>query len=75
MNSFSGKQLGSVRKETHVVSVMTQWPLATVALVRDGKDDPLLPHPIRRQGRPLVKNATEMKALKKKGQILCRYKN
>ena len=38
--------MGNVPKETHAVSVMTK-PLATVAVVRDKKDDPLLPHPIR----------------------------
>ena len=42
---------------------MTQWPLATVALVRDEKDDRLLPQPIRRQSRPMVKKATKRKAL------------
>ena len=35
--------MDNVRKETHVVSVMTQWPLETVALVRDEEDDRLLP--------------------------------
>ena len=45
-------------KETHVVSDMTKWPLATVALVRDEEDDRLLPHPIRRQ-RLTVKKAQQ----------------
>ena len=43
--------MDNVAKETHVVSVMTQLPLETVARVRDEKDDRLLPHPIRRQNR------------------------
>ena len=36
------------KKETHAVSVMTQRPLATAAVIRDQEDDRLLPHPIRR---------------------------
>ena len=46
---FSGGHMDNVRKETHVVSVMTQRPLETAALVRDEMDDRLLAHPIRRQ--------------------------
>ena len=41
--------MDNVPQETHVVSVMTQEPLETVAMARDEKDDRLLPHPIRRQ--------------------------
>ena len=37
--------MDSVPKETHVVSVMTEQPLATVAVVREKKDDRLLPAP------------------------------
>ena len=36
-------------------SFRTQWPLATVALARDEKDDRLLPHPTRRQSRLTVR--------------------
>ena len=36
---FSGRHMDNVPKETHVVSVMTHKPLATVAKVRDEKDD------------------------------------
>ena len=43
--------MDSVPKETHVVSVMTQQLLETVAMARDEKDDRLLLHPIRRQNR------------------------
>ena len=39
---YNGSHTDNVSKETHVVSVM---------LVREGKDDRLLPHPIRRQSR------------------------
>ena len=35
---FSGRHMDNVRKETHAVSVMTQWPLETVALAKDEKD-------------------------------------
>ena len=45
-NVFSGRHMDDVPKEARAVSVMTQWPLETVALVRDQKDDRLLPHPI-----------------------------
>ena len=44
--------MDNVRKETHVVSVMTDWPLETVAVVRDEKNDRLLLlHPIQRPNR------------------------
>ena len=45
---FSGRRMVNVQKETHVVSVMTQWPLETVTLARDEKDHRLLLHPIRK---------------------------
>ena len=48
---FSGRHMDSVPKETHVVSVMIQESLATVARVRVEKDDRLLLHPTRRQNR------------------------
>ena len=49
---FSGRHKDNVPQETHVVSVMTLYLLlATGAVVRDEKDDRLLPHPIRRQSR------------------------
>ena len=57
--------MDNVPEETHVVSAMTKWPLATVAVIRDEKDDRLLPHQLRRQ-RLTVKKATEMKALTKR---------
>ena len=46
---FSGEHIGNVPKETHVVSVMTHWPLETVTVVRDEKDVCLLPHSIQRK--------------------------
>ena len=61
----SGKHMDSVPEETHVVSVMTQWPLAAVALVRDEKDDRLLPHPSRKQNRLTVREATKRRILTK----------
>ena len=63
--------MDNVPKETIVVSVMTQWPPATVALVKDEKDDRLLPHPIRRQSRLTVKLATKRKVLTREVR-LCR---
>ena len=65
--------MDNIQKETHVVSVMTNQPLATVAKVRDQKDDRLLPHQIRRQ-RPTVKKATKMKVLTREVRFLCRHK-
>ena len=47
----SGRHMDSDREETHVVSVMSQGSLETVAKVRDTKDDRLLLHPSRRQNR------------------------
>ena len=61
------------RKGSHAGSVMTQWPLATVAVVRDEKDDRLLPHQIRRprltKGENSLKKhqATQRKVLQTKG--------
>ena len=72
---FSGRHTDNVPMETHVVSVMTQWPLETVALVRHEKDDRLLPHPIRGQSRMTVKKVTEKKSSDKRSQILCRCRN
>ena len=37
--------------ETHVVSVMMDWYKEICTVVRDEKDDRLLPRPIRRQNR------------------------
>ena len=48
--------MDNVPKETHVVSVMTNQPLETVAKVRDEKGDRLLLHPIGRQNRPTAKD-------------------
>ena len=40
--------MDNVLKETHVVSVMINWYKETCTVVRDEKDDRLLPHQIRR---------------------------
>ena len=72
-SGFSGRHTDNVPKEAHVVSVMTSKPLETVALVRDEKDDRLLPHPIRRQRltardkKTQRNHATKRKALQTKG--------
>ena len=68
---FSGRHMDNAPKETHAVSVMKPKPLATVAKVRDEKDDRFLPHQSRRQ-RLTVKRATQMKVLTERSQILCR---
>ena len=47
-NAISGKQLDSVRKETHVVSVMIHRLATGLARVREQKDKRPLPHQIRR---------------------------
>ena len=52
---FSGRPMDNVPEETHVVSLMTEEPLETVARVKDKKDDRLLLHPIRRQNRLTAK--------------------
>ena len=46
---LSGRHMDSVQKETRVVSVITNWYKETYSVVRDEKDDRLLPHQIRRQ--------------------------
>ena len=66
--------MDSVPKEAYAVSVMTKQPLATVAVVRDEKDDRLLPHQIRRQ-RLTVKEATETKAPTKEVDKKCTMKH
>ena len=48
--------MDNVPEETHVVSVMIQESLETVAQVRDKKDDRLLLHPTRRQNRLTARN-------------------
>ena len=63
--------MDNVPKETHAVSVMTDQPLETVAVVRDEKDDRLLPHQIRRprltKGEKTPQRQAERKALQTKG--------
>ena len=53
---FSGRHMDNVPEETHVVSVMIQESLETVAKVRDEQDDRLLLHHTRRQNRLTVRN-------------------
>ena len=43
-----GRHMDNIQKETHVISVMTDWYKETCTVVRDEKDDRLLPHQIRR---------------------------
>ena len=69
---FSGRHRDNVPKETHAVSVITQMPLATVPVIRDQKDDRLLP-PIRRQSRLTVKKGDKEESSDKRSQIVCRY--
>ena len=47
-------QWDNVQKETHVVSVMTDLYKETCTVVRDEKDDRLLPHQIRRARLTMV---------------------
>ena len=70
------------KKETHVVSVMTDQYKETCTVVRDEKDDRPLPHQIRRprltarEKNPQKHQATEIKSTQTKGiEIPCRYKN
>ena len=53
---FSGRHVDNIPKETHVVLVMTIWPLETRAKVRDEEGDRLLSHPTRRQNRLTARN-------------------
>ena len=65
--------MDNVQKEAHVVSVMTDQYKETCTVVRDAKDDRLLPHQIRRprltngEKNPRKHHATKRKALKTKG--------
>ena len=77
---FSGRHMDSVQKETHVVSVMTDWYKETCTVVRDEKDDRLLPHQIRRprltkgEKHPQKHQTAEVKTLQtKRREIPCRY--
>ena len=49
--------------------------MTTVAVVRDQKDDRLLPHPIRRQCRLTVKKATKRKVLTREVRFYVDIKN
>ena len=53
----------------HAVSVMTQWPMATAAVIRDRKDVRFLPHPIRKQCRLTVTKATKRNVLTKEVRL------
>ena len=56
-------------KETHAVSVMTLQLLKTGTVVREEKDDRLLPYSMRRQSRL----ATKKKIPTRKVEIRCRF--
>ena len=62
---FSGRHMDNVPEETHVVSVMTQEPLETVAMVRDKKDDRLFLHSTRRQNRLTARDKTSSQGSRK----------
>ena len=55
--------MDNVPKETPAVSVMKHKPLEIEVVVRDGKDDRLLLHPIQRRNRLTEKKATKRKVL------------
>ena len=76
---FNGRHMDNVRKETHVVSVMTSKTLETEDKVRDKKDDRLLMHPIRRQNRLTGQKSSQGIVSKQensldKNEIPCRFK-
>ena len=60
-NAISERHMDNVRKDTHAVSVMTNKHKETCTVVRDEKDDGLLPHQIRRP------RLTKWKALQTEG--------
>ena len=66
--------MDSVQKETHVVSVMTDKYKEICTVVRDEKDDRLLPHHIRRprltkgEKNPQTHQATERNALQTRNE-------
>ena len=72
--------MDNVPKETHEVSVTTQWPSTAVTKVRDRKDDRLLPHQIRRQRlsardkNPHRDQAVNRKTHLMRVKIPCRFK-
>ena len=77
-SAISGKQLDSVRKETHPVSVMILY-LETDVQVQRQKDKRPLPHQMRRHRltdrHPQKDQAAEEKALRiASGRIPCRYR-
>ena len=59
--------MDNVPQETHAVSVMTKLPLTTVAVVRDEKDDCLLPHQLRRPRLSKGQTQAERKPLQTQG--------
>ena len=72
--------MASVHKETHVVSAMTNNYKETCTVVRDEKDDRLLPHQIRRPrltkgGEKSFKKSgnREESSSDKRSEIPCRY--
>ena len=62
---FSGRHMDNVQEESHVVSVMTHKYKETCTVVRDEKDDRLLPHQIRRprltKGAKIAKNIRQQR--------------
>ena len=73
--------MDNVQQETHVVPVMTNLHKETCTVVRDEKDDRLLPHQIRRprltKGRQKSSKTSdnrEESSSDKRSEIPCRYK-
>ena len=66
-NAISGKQMDSVRKETHVASVMNVY-LAADTRRSDEQDNRPLPHQIRRQRQTLKNPSKKQERTKPFGQ-------
>ena len=82
LQSLRREEGGNVHKETHIVSVMTYSCEETCKVVRDQKDDRLLPHHIRRprltkEGEKSRKTSgnREESSSDKRSKIPCREKN
>ena len=68
---FSGRHMDNVQKETHVVPVMTNLYKETCTVVRDEKDDRVLPHQIQRPR--LTKGATNPRKHQAIEESIVRY--
>ena len=68
---FSGKDTDNDPEETNEVSVMTYKPPETEVVVRDEKDDRLLPHPIRSKEKQTDKKKATKRRIKTGEVRLC----